>query len=1071
MPVNQGIDTALDRLFRLSTAKKLSEVGTPEELNPRFIGGFKRINEPAPQEPAVAPEMGVTPTETPPPPPLWKEMLTGVTKGYESYIDWKNKLQDKGIEALSIGAEQTFNVVGEVLTTPFRPQAGTGKTGFVYTPLGEFFPGGKEYKAYVDWKENKKDPSTPVPIPSWKQLGAWLKPLLPKSIAGDWEEPTEYEMARMGMAETAELAPLMGLGAGKTSKTTLEKAADITANQIAKGKTTEQALDMAYKALIKSGELKVPKVAAKPAVAKLTQDAEKRFSKNTLEKVATPKNQADNILRDDVLKTEKAIEDLKGLLKERKPIAQAEKDVLHAQRVQQAQSIEGISREAKTTDEFIRRVQTARKGKMSKAEFEAISKAKFTAEQENLVSRYIIDHPMWYNPQSRHYGEVQTMSNMVIALRDKLLGRGLTKGGVNLQPHEYKMFEQLFGYDFAEALKAHSMSEKVWMNVLDALGIPKAVRATFDFSYALRQTFKLGIANPQQWAKEFGRQFKSFAKQDWYDDLMLKIKSNPYYKQALKDGVDFTETSAKAALVAREESAPTKFINWIPGIKQSARAAASISNGMRFHTYYKYKQMFGETIKNPEEWRQLAMYLNAATGRGNIGDKGLINANNLTYLNRVFFSPRYQVSLMQDPYYTLRYIKNPMVRQLSLRSWFGFIGVNASLVGLGKATGLWDAELDPRATDFGRVRIGDTRIDVLGAYRGWVNLISRLATETTKTSDGLIKPIPKDQMDDRVIQFMRGKVDPVVGAIWSMKTGQSFTGEEFPPRQTKLVEGIAQETLPFAMLDVYDAYVSEGLEGLLMGATGIFGASVSSYPSRTFDTWADWQSETLGKQWTMEQLRSVRSVYNQQQGEWMDFYDQNSSKTRRFWRETHPAQEAQMYFWGDLKSLSTPEAVQYFKEMARQYNTPEDAFPVEQPQKPENISDLSEEELYDKTLDFVPSAFAEYLYNNPGIIKGTPENYQKYQAFRENGLKLTRQYTNNSKGQSDIDNIRYRVQNPEIDAALALWKGYTVKTSAARAILKQMADEIGMPYELIKALAPQTPQIQSSSFSLKRVRS
>jgi len=422
------------------------------------------------------------------------------------------------------------------------------------------------------------------------------------------------------------------------------------------------------------------------------------------------------------------------------------------------------------------------------------------------------------------------------------------------------------------------------------------------------------------------------------------------------------------------------------------------------------------------------------------------------------------------PYYTVTQLKNPMVRQMALRFWTRFAALNLSLVGLGKASGVWDVELDSRSTDFGRVIIGDTRVDILGAYRGWANLISRLATATTKTSTGIVQPIPKDQLDDRIMQFMRGKVDPVVGAAWAWMTGKSFIGEEFPPREVKKGEAIMQETLPFAVLDVHDAYVTDGLEGAILGTSGIFGTTVSSYPSRTFDTWADWQSEIIGKQWSMAELRSVRDIFSQQQGDWIPFYELSGSKARRFWRESHPEQEAQMYFWGELQSLSTPESVKYFKELAQQYNTPEDMFPVERPEKPEDLSDFTEEELYDKILDTLPTAYAEYLYGNPGLVKGNAETYQRFQEYRQDGLRLTRKYTNDTRGMGDIEKERYRVQNPDVDAALALWRGYSIKTSAARSVLLGMADQMGMPKELINALKPKgATGIKRSSLSIKRL--
>ena len=139
-------------------------------------------------------------------------------------------------------------MAGGYLTAPFRAHEAVGVTeeAPLWQRLGEYlsiYPGGKGYDIYKGWKASPYAPELPVGIPSWEQLGAWAKPVLREDIVlraldidpSEWREPEQYEMAHLGMAETAEFAPLIFAPAGRVAKTVFEKATDIAIKQIGKG--------------------------------------------------------------------------------------------------------------------------------------------------------------------------------------------------------------------------------------------------------------------------------------------------------------------------------------------------------------------------------------------------------------------------------------------------------------------------------------------------------------------------------------------------------------------------------------------------------------------------------------------------------------------------------------------------------------------------------------------------------------------------------------------------------------------------------------------------------------------
>lgn len=163
----------------------------------------------------------------------YKERLAEETKIQDDYEDairfakpFEESLAGRALPTLLEGMEQFFTTAGALITAPFRAeQLGELAREFpVVSPL----PGGRGYEQYQEWKGSPEEPAIRLPVPSWEQWGAWLKPVLKndallKSLGVDvasWEEPTEDEIARigfatarLGMGEAAEWIPLIFGGA------------------------------------------------------------------------------------------------------------------------------------------------------------------------------------------------------------------------------------------------------------------------------------------------------------------------------------------------------------------------------------------------------------------------------------------------------------------------------------------------------------------------------------------------------------------------------------------------------------------------------------------------------------------------------------------------------------------------------------------------------------------------------------------------------------------------------------------------------------------------------------------
>lgn len=142
-----------------------------------------------------------------------------------------------------------------------------------------------------------------------------------------------------------------------------------------------------------------------------------------------------------------------------------------------------------------------------------------------------------------------------------------------------------------------------------------------------------------------------------------------------------------------------------------------------------------------------------------------------------------------------------------------------------KAAGM-EVEVDPRSSDFGKIKVGDTRYDIWGGFVQYVTLISRLATGETKSGD-LVKKLGKRQ-DDAFYTFLRSKASPELG------TGLNFATNERLDYEPVTIGGEALDFIsPILWADVADAYKDGGVQKAFITALlAAHGVGATTYESK-----------------------------------------------------------------------------------------------------------------------------------------------------------------------------------------------------------------------------------------------
>lgn len=393
----------------------------------------------------------------------------------------------------------------------------------------------------------------------------------------------------------------------------------------------------------------------------------------------------------------------------------------------------------------------------------------------------------------------------------------------------------------------------------EVLSLPRSIMASIDFSAPLRQGLVLTVNNPATASKAFVEMFKQAFSQNRFDTWLEDLKETPQY-QVMKDSGLYIADTHSAKLSAKEEQFMSNLANKIPIIGKgfeatvkgkkvkvggldliggSERAYVSYLNKLRTDVFAKTAKVFedskeGYTFENnPELYKALGNYINSATGRGNLGKFN----DSSTILNSLFFSPRLiasRINLLTNWANPVWYENTPAkVRQMYALDMARFIGAGVALLSLASLGGA-DVEEDPRSSDFGKIRNGDTRWDIWGGFQQFARFFAQMLTGQRKnTNTKQIKDLDgtgfnSETRADVFLNMIRSKLAPVPGTLWNLSSGKTMVGEEYG------LKDVPKSFLPLFASDLYKAMERDGAyKGVLeTGIPAVFGVGVQTYPQK-----------------------------------------------------------------------------------------------------------------------------------------------------------------------------------------------------------------------------------------------
>jgi hypothetical protein len=363
-------------------------------------------------------------------------------------------------------------------------------------------------------------------------------------------------------------------------------------------------------------------------------------------------------------------------------------------------------------------------------------------------------------------------------------------------------------------------------------GLQKSLSATLDLSAPLRQG--RALFGTKEWLNATKRMFGYATREKSLRNLNADIVSHADFKLMQDSGLALTSLAGNVS--SREEQYVSKFVNKLPLIRNSERAYTGFLTDLRFNKFNSLLEQAEKAGLDPRRDKELlkaiSNFVNSATGRGDLGafepaSKALANA---------FFSPKFIKSRLDmiNPVY---YVKQPpFVRKEALKTLFSLVGTSATMLGLAAAAGA-DVELDPRSSDFGKFKIGNTRVDVTGGYSALIRLGAQIATKSTKSSStGKITELNTDKYGSRtsgdvLVDFFKNKESPIVSTINTLYGGKDFSGNSVKTAGERAAF-ITGQFIPILVKDMAALYADGGIEKVVgYGIPSFFGANIQTYGS------------------------------------------------------------------------------------------------------------------------------------------------------------------------------------------------------------------------------------------------
>lgn len=383
------------------------------------------------------------------------------------------------------------------------------------------------------------------------------------------------------------------------------------------------------------------------------------------------------------------------------------------------------------------------------------------------------------------------------------------------------------------------------------------------------------------WAKNFAKSFKDIAKtlvkgKKAGDEILDSVKAEIYDRKNSINGryeMSTRETS-KLDLGGIEEEFPTSLPSRIPVLGRFFKASevAYEAGAMRLRAdiadkIYDMAEKRGINMLDKFEVGSMNVVVNSITGRGKIKVPDLVND--------AVFSVKFTKS--QLDFLTINAFDklSPNARKEAAKNILGVVSSTAVILGIAKALDPNSTDFDPRGTRFGKIqKDGFTLINLTPGYGSMLTLISRIVTQSTKNTSGIVKKLGEgfgtpDGMDV-LWNFTENKASPIASIFRDYIRQRTFEGDKpFSKEGSFGLNYITSISLDSSKEILEDKSGDSLLKAIAVGL-GILGtgASATYYPDK-------WENKTTKEmkefkaEFGEDKLKEASGKFNDRYQEWI----------------------------------------------------------------------------------------------------------------------------------------------------------------------------------------------------------
>lgn len=431
-------------------------------------------------------------------------------------------------------------------------------------------------------------------------------------------------------------------------------------------------------------------------------------------------------------------------------------------------------KQKETIDNFIEKLDSLATGK------------KISTESINKIKQYLSGE----NPTEEVRKNVDKLIDDIIKSRKDNVKYGAARVALDDYVGEIKLgIKEPWDFSMESAKRA----------IFEVAGFSKSVLASIDNSFIGRQGIKtLYTGHPIIWGKTLVKSLEILRKSIGGKEMLKGVRAEIYGR---KNSMNGTYDLMKLAVGQAEEAYPTSLPEKIPFLRRLFKASQEAFTGSAYYMRAELADQLiekrlaqGVDLKDKVHAESLGNLINSMTGRGTAGLGKLGKTT-----NTILFSPKFLQSNL-DTLTAHVFDKNVTARDKK-EAGLNLLKIIASVGGT-----LWVAdklnpgsvEWDPRSSDFGKIRIGDTRFDITGGMGSIVTLASRIgvpfvedgmfAGGVKSSTTGIIagqKDFNGRSALDLLGAFAENKLAPLAGTLVDLLKKEDFNGDPYTMQALK----------------------------------------------------------------------------------------------------------------------------------------------------------------------------------------------------------------------------------------------------------------------------------------------